>query len=78
MATALYIQLEARKVSDPVLLRSPNPEDRLLMHDIVASLNFSPRPDLILFQGGDRFRRWMRRVQKRGSCMSVLIACRLH
>jgi hypothetical protein len=49
MATAFRIQLEARKVADPVLLTSPNPEDRLLIDGIVARLNFSPDADLIFF-----------------------------
>jgi hypothetical protein len=43
MATTSCIQLEAHKVSDPVLFVNPNPEDAIFMHDIVASLNFSPR-----------------------------------
>lgn len=59
MATAFCIQLEARKVSDPVLLISPNPEDAIFIHDIVASLNFSRQAELIFSRGGDRSRPWM-------------------
>lgn len=64
MATTSCIQLEARKVSDPVLFIRPDSEDAIFVHDIVASLNFLPQAVLILFQGGDRSRPWMRRIKK--------------
>ena len=68
------IQLEARKVSNPVLFIRPDSEDAIFIHDIVASLNFLPEAVLILFQCGDRSGPWIRRIKKRDSCTSVLIA----
>ncbi len=59
MPTASCIQLEAHKVSGPVLFIGPDPEDAIFIHDIVVSLSFSRQVDAEFFLGGDRSGPWM-------------------